>query len=95
VNELIAHGVSQRYVLDVEPWTHETLDAARSALGASARLDRTGDGAPQHLSMSLPEEAAFGEAIVALSSAGLVVRSCRQERSEVEDAFLTLTQDPT
>ena len=35
----------------------------------------------------------IGEAVVRLESAGVRVLTCRQERSEIEEAFLALTKD--
>jgi hypothetical protein len=42
----------------------------------------------------LAEGAVLGDAVAALSAARIQVLACRQERSEIEEAFLALTEDP-
>jgi ABC-type multidrug transport system ATPase subunit len=94
VSRLIAHGISRRYILDVGTWDEEMLTAARSALAGAGTVDPSADqGFEEHLVMSLGEETVLGDAVAALAAAGLRVHGCRQERAEVEDAFLALTED--
>ena len=44
--------------------------------------------------LTLAEGAVLGNALTALTSAGLQILACREERSELEEAFLNLTRAP-
>ena len=94
VPELLAHALTRMYVLRVartagEPPSGAALRAAVHGLGTIAPVPH--DGGDHHL-LSLADSAVLGDAIVRLASAGLTVLACREERPEVEDAFLQLTQ---
>ena len=43
--------------------------------------------------MSLEDDAILGDALAAVHAAGFQLLSCRDERSEVEEAFLALTRE--
>ncbi len=93
VPELIARGaVAPRYVLRVRNGSAaeppETA-ALQRALGDIAEVTSTGDGG--YVLLAPREGTTLGRAIAALAAAELDVLSCRRERSEVEEAFLTLT----
>ena len=53
----------------------------------------TGDQS-EHFLLSLEEDTVLGEALGALIGARFEVLACRQERSEIEDAFVALTGRP-
>ena len=94
VDDLIAHGRSQRYVVSVRahPGAAEvTTQALQSALGARAEILSL-DGA--HYLLALTDDASLGDAIGALGTACVDVVACREERSELEAAFLSLTRSP-
>jgi ABC-type multidrug transport system ATPase subunit len=94
VSGLIAHGISRRYVLNVGSWKEATLESGRRALAGAGTLERAqGHAVDDHIIMTLDENAVLGDAIAALSVAGIRIHACRQERAEVEDAFLALTED--
>jgi ABC-2 type transport system ATP-binding protein len=92
VAELLTRATSRRFVLRVarrgggpgEP----ALDALRAACAGRATLEPARDAG--HLELDLVEGVALGDVIAAISDAGAVVLDCRRERSDVEDAFLTL-----
>jgi ABC-2 type transport system ATP-binding protein len=65
------------------------LRAAAAALGPRGSLHAI-DGDTEHFVMALREGVFLGEAIAALADASIDVLSCRQERSELEGAFLQL-----
>jgi hypothetical protein len=46
---------------------------------------------PGHYVLALAPNAVLGDAIAALAAAGIDVVTCREERSEVEEAFFALT----
>jgi ABC-2 type transport system ATP-binding protein len=53
-----------------------------------ARLD---DGESDHYLLSLDDDSVLGDAIGALQAAGISVVTCHRERSEIEEAFVTLS----
>ncbi len=53
-----------------------------------ARLD---DGETDHYLLSLDDESVLGDAIGALQATGISVVTCHRERSEIEEAFVTLS----
>jgi ABC-2 type transport system ATP-binding protein len=59
-------------------------------LGDVATVAPTG-GSAEHYVLSLAEGALIGDAIAALAEAEVSVFACREEKSEIEEAFLTLT----
>jgi ABC-type multidrug transport system ATPase subunit len=95
VPELIARGATTpRYVVGVRngrPDAPPAAAALQRALGARAGVRATGDVG--HYLLAPREGAPLGRAIAALAAAGYDVVSCRQERSEVEEAFRALTAD--
>ena len=56
-----------------------------------ARLD---DGESDHYLLSLDDDSVLGDAIGALQAAGISVVTCHRERSEIEEAFVTLSGSP-
>ena len=97
VPEMIARGdASPRYVLRVRngrPDMPPAPAALQQALGARAAVVQAGDGNGEHFLLAPHEDTTLGGAIAALATAGYDVHSCRQERSEVEEAFLALTAE--
>jgi ABC-type multidrug transport system ATPase subunit len=97
VSELIAHGLTQRYVLTVRNGNPDhPPDASRlqRALGATARVS-DGPGEPGHFLMAPGHDATLGAAIATLTESGFEVSGCRQERAEIEAAFLALSAEST
>ena len=52
-----------------------------------------GGSDPGHYVLSLDDGVVLGDALAAIAAAGLQVHSCRERRSELEDAFRFLTED--
>jgi ABC-2 type transport system ATP-binding protein len=83
VPELMAHAVPRRYLLRLRG----TMES--DALKGLATLERTGDGA-EHFLLVLQDGTVLGDALAALDAAGIDVLTCTEERSGIEQAFLSL-----
>jgi ABC-type multidrug transport system ATPase subunit len=93
VPELMEHSVPRRFLMRLRNGseTGERLEAAlRTALGSLATVEGSGRES-EHFLLSLRDEAVLGDALRALIGARFDVLACRQERSEIEDAFVALT----
>jgi len=94
VAALMAHALPRRYLLRLDATRANgappgaDLEAGLAGLGS---ISQTGDDATHYL-MSLEDGVALGEALAAIRAAGFQLLSCRDERSEVEEAFLKLTR---
>ena len=95
VPELMAHALPRRYLLRLldargnGAAPDPVLAAALAGLGS---IERTSEDAT-HFVMSLEDDAVLGDALAAVHAAGFQLLSCRDERSEVEEAFLALTRE--
>jgi ABC-type multidrug transport system ATPase subunit len=76
------------------PTRARDADAA-AALAGLATLSTVGDPEEDVRRIVLREGSAIGDALVVLRTAGVRVLSCRQELSEIEEAFLALTRRTT
>jgi hypothetical protein len=56
-------------------------------------LDRSTADDSEHSVLSLRDGVTLGEALSALTASGVQVLACRDERSELEEAFLRLTTE--
>jgi ABC-2 type transport system ATP-binding protein len=92
VAELLLRAGSRRFVVTlgangaVRPASLESLQAS---LGELARIALT-DAANDTYLIALGERATLGDALAALHAAHVQVLACRNERPEVEEAFLAL-----
>jgi ABC-2 type transport system ATP-binding protein len=92
VPQLMAIAAPRRFVLHLRGSAGRTeLARARSAVAACARVAAV-DGSSEHVLLELHEEAVLSDAVRALAAAGVQVLSCREERSNIEEAFLRLTE---
>ncbi len=97
VAELIARAPSQRYAVSIRngnPVRPPDADWLQRVLGKTARILAGPDG-PGHFLLDPAPRHAFGSVIAELAAAGYVVTACRQERAEIETAFLALTAEAT
>jgi ABC-2 type transport system ATP-binding protein len=95
--ELLALVPPRRYLLRVQNGgapVEQILAAAAPTLVDIGTLVAVGDPEGEHFTLSLKRGGLIGTAIVALEKAELSVLACREERSQIEDAFLTLTKAP-
>jgi ABC-2 type transport system ATP-binding protein len=90
VPELMARAETRRFVLQVgrngTAPAHGALAAALGGRATVAPLD--GD----HWVLSLGDGTLLGDAVGALAAGGVPVLTCHRERSEIEDAFLALSE---
>ena len=96
VAELMSLAESRSYLVRVEglePHDDHQLSILRSALWGVATLEIAPGSGPVHLRLRLEAESVIGDAIATLVSAGARVVSCREERSEIEEAFMTVTAE--
>ena len=95
VPELMALTTPRRFLVHVAAGglrAEEVLERARSALVDTASASPAEGSSRELLIITLRESQIVGRAVVALTAAGLDVLSCREERSEIESAFLFLTE---
>jgi ABC-2 type transport system ATP-binding protein len=95
VHELSALARPTEHVIRMNgrPSGREAQAAAEAALRGRGTLTPVGFGDVDHYFLSLEEGVVLGDALAALAAADLKVLSCRERRSEIEDAFLALTRD--
>ena len=95
---LLEHSSPNRYVLQLRNGrlTAGHLAAkSRDALGVLGMIEPVGDGDDaEHFLLKLGPHALLGSAFVALAAAGIDVVACREDRSDIEDAFVALTEEP-
>ena len=96
VPELMAQSLSRRYLVTV--WNGgaegERLELRlQQALASLGTISAGPDAHSGHYLLSLAEGTNLGEALTALTVARIDVLSCREERSDLEEAFLALTKD--
>lgn len=94
VSQLMDASRSVRHILRLRDGTrtpHELLLSSQAALRglASVAAEPWGDG--RHIVIGLADGVGLGQALTSLASDGIEVVACREERSEVEAAFLRLT----
>lgn len=93
VPQLMALAVPRRFVLHLRgPDADGRLDHAREVLAASAALVPADGSSSEHFLLALEQDVVLGDALGALAAAGFQVLSCREERSNIEEAFLRLTE---
>jgi ABC-2 type transport system ATP-binding protein len=95
VQRLIEHSTPRRFVVRLRNGTGGIeLHEAQRALGVRARITPPIEPGSEHHVIALAEGAVLGDAVASLSGIGIQVLACRQERSEIEEAFLALTEKP-
>ncbi len=93
VDSLIAHSRIRRYVLTMSlPHTRREAVALRasSAVAGYGQIAAVPSDADRYV-LELTDDAVLGDALAALTATGLPIVACRPDRSEIEEAFLTLT----
>jgi ABC-type multidrug transport system ATPase subunit len=95
VSDLIGRAPDRRYVVQIRNGhPNHAPDAAmlQRSLGTMARISQT-TGEDGHFVLAPEPRVVLGSAIAALAEYGFEVISCRQERAEIEEAFLALTEE--
>jgi ABC-type multidrug transport system ATPase subunit len=92
VPELMSHAAPRRFLLRLEDGlpSHNLDERVIAALAGRGSAESTGGGGTGHLTMHLRDDVILGDALAALTAANLQVLACREERSEIEEAFLSL-----
>jgi ABC-2 type transport system ATP-binding protein len=94
VPQLMAVTPARRFSLHVRPpVVGDPIALANAALGDLGSVVRLDDQSHDHIGLALSAEASLGDAMVALVGAGIDVLACREQRSEIESAFLQLTTE--
>lgn len=95
VSELMAHAKPQQYLLRLHIANGHAAPQGvlERVFGGDARISAAND--PEHFRLALTEDVVLGDAVAALTAGGIQVLACREERSELEEAFLTLTGGET
>jgi len=96
VPELMTYAIPRRYLLRIQNGTPEAATLTARLQGALGRRGTIApEGGPEHFVLALADDAVLGEAIAALTANDVDVLTCREERSEIEEAFLHLTRSGT
>jgi ABC-type multidrug transport system ATPase subunit len=93
VSQLVAVAVPRRYVLRLrngQPGIRRLEPALRAAVEGKATIAASEDGDPEDFVLHLAEDAVLGHVLGSLGAAGVDVVACREERSEIENAYLNL-----
>jgi ABC-2 type transport system ATP-binding protein len=94
VPQLTAYAVPRHYLLRIENGASSAAVLAKrlqAALGSRGTI--AAEDASDHFVLALADDAVLGDAIAALSTDDTRVLTCREERSEIEEAFLHLTRE--
>jgi ABC-type multidrug transport system ATPase subunit len=95
VAELISRAAT-RHVLRLRngrPPGEDLLRIGRGALDRRGTLWPDPAGNPDHYVLALAEDVVLGDALGTLAAAQIQVIACREERSQLEEAFLSLTRE--
>ncbi len=93
VSDLIAVAVPRRYVLRLRNGRaagRELEPALRDAIGRRATIAAVEEGDAEHYLLHLAADAVLGDVLASLTAADVDVVACREERSEIESAYLNL-----
>jgi ABC-type multidrug transport system ATPase subunit len=92
VADFISHSVPRCYLLRVRNGRRVTdgQTALQRAIAGLGTIAAVGGSDSESYVLTLAEEAVLGDAIASLSEAHMQVLACREERSEIEEAFLKL-----
>ena len=93
VSQLVAVTVPRRYVLRLRNGNaagRELEPALREAVDGRATIAAAADGDDEDFLLHLAEDAVLGEVLASLTAADVDVVACREERSEIENAYLNL-----
>jgi ABC-type multidrug transport system ATPase subunit len=96
VPQLTATYMTRRYIIRLHEDGSDPRSisaAANRALEGIGSVVPTDDSDPEHFLLSIRDEAILGDAISSLTVARIQVLACREERPDIENAFLQLTRD--
>jgi ABC-type multidrug transport system ATPase subunit len=93
VSQLVAVAVPRRYVLRLRNGSitgRELEPSLVDAVRGRATIAAAADGDPEDFLLKLTEDAVLGDVLASLTAADVDVVACREERSEIENAYLNL-----
>jgi ABC-type multidrug transport system ATPase subunit len=92
VPELMSHAVPRRFLLRVRNGRpdHALEQRLAAALAGRGFVETPSGESSGHYTMCLGDDVVLGDALAALTAANVQVLACREERSEIEEAFLLL-----
>jgi len=95
VPELMTHATPRRFLLRLEDALPggDLADRVVTALAGRGRVERAGGAGSGHYRLRLRDDVILGDALATLAAADARVLACREERSEIEEAFLALVQE--
>ena len=95
VSQLIAVAAPRRYVLRLRNGRAagaELEPLLRAAVGKGTTIAAADDGDPDDFVLHLAESEVLGSVLAALTADGIEVLGCREEVSEIENAYLNLAR---
>jgi ABC-2 type transport system ATP-binding protein len=95
VAELAAHAAQPNYIIRVRNGSSpqvELVTELQRMLGPLAQIAAASDG-PDRYRLAMAQGAVVGDAIASLTAAGIRVIGCREERADIEEAFLAMTAE--
>ena len=95
VSQLVAVAVPRRYVVRLRNGRstgRELAPALREAVDGRATITAASGGDPEDFLLHLAEDAVLGEVLASLTATDVDVVACREERSEIENAYLNLAR---
>jgi ABC-2 type transport system ATP-binding protein len=98
VAALVGRTLPTRYVLKLQNGvaTGPALDAAvAAAVGAAGTIASAQHATSEDYVLALNDGHVIGDVLAGFDRAGVRILACREERSGIEDAFLTLTGGPS
>jgi ABC-2 type transport system ATP-binding protein len=96
VPELMDRAVPRQYLVRLRNGRAPGEDLSadlRRALSGQATIAPASEEDPERYRLALDDGVVLGEALSSLAAGGIDVLSCREERSEIEEAFLSLTKE--
>lgn len=93
IPDLMAVTPAERFVVQFKSDVADPVAAGTAALDGLGSLVPPAAARPDQAGLILTSAGTLGRAITALNRAGIDVLACREERSEIETAFLSLTED--
>lgn len=96
VHALLARAAAESFVVTARNGGRvggELCELMQRALGTVAQVTEVPSESQDSFLLSLSTECALGDAIAALSAAGVTVLGCREERPGIEEAFVLVTSE--
>lgn len=92
VPQLLAHALLRRYLLRLRLDDGLDRGVVGRAVGGMGAISPAGDGDLENYLLVLGDDVVLGDALAALTSAGVRVLACSEEQPEIEQAFMSLTR---